>query len=51
MALPLITLVKIPVRMRPRENPGYGRWVSVVGTKVNGSQSWPDIHVTRLLMS
>ena len=51
VALPLITFVKVPVRMRPRENPGYGRWVSVVGTKVKGSQSWPDIHVTRLAMN
>ena len=51
VALPLVTLVKIPVRLRPEGSPGFGRWVSVVGTEITGSNGRPDIHVTRLLMS
>ena len=50
VALPAITLVKIPTSMRPPGNPGVGRWVSVVGTLHRGSNGRPDLDVTRLLM-
>jgi hypothetical protein len=45
--LPLISVVKIPARMRPRETPGRGTWMSAVGTPHRGSNGETDLGVQR----
>ena len=50
VALPLVTVVKIPPAGRPRHVPGMGRWVSVVGTPHEGSNGETDIGVRRYVM-
>ncbi len=51
VAAPGVTLVKIPPGMRPRDTPGPGRWVSVVGVPHVGSNRFDDINVSRYVLS
>jgi hypothetical protein len=50
VALPLITVVKIPAVYRPKQAPRIGRWVSVVGKPHKGSNGETDIAVSRYVM-
>jgi hypothetical protein len=50
VALPGITVVKIPAVYRQRKTPRIGTWVSVVGVPHRGSNGETDLGVTRLLI-
>ena len=50
VALPLITVVKIPAVLRPRHTPRIGRWISAVGQPHRGSNGETDLGVDRYVM-
>src|SRR4051812_36356969 len=44
LTAPLLSALKVPVRLRPAEKPRLGQWMSAVGTEHKGSHGFPDMN-------